>query len=87
MPAPGTGGRPDRIVLLFESTHAAMAAEERIIGSAVWCDVIPRPPGTSDSLCGLAVEIHAEDEEGVSDLLEKSGIAFETYHEDGHDGS
>jgi hypothetical protein len=80
---PGAGG----LVLLFESTHAALAAEERILEEGLWCDVVPRPPGTSTSLCGLAIAIRDENREDIADLLRKAGIGFETYGVKGPDES
>lgn len=66
-------------VFLFKSTHAALDAEEAIMDAGIWCDVVPRPPGTASSLCGLAIEVLGKDESDVAMLLEAAGIAFETY--------
>lgn len=76
-----TGAEAGRngIILLFASTHAALAAEERVLEAGLWCDVVPRPPGTSDSLCGLALAISGKDREQVAEMLEQKGIEFEAY--------
>lgn len=74
-------------MLLFGSTHAALAAEEAIIAGGFWCDVVPRPPGTSDDLCGLAVEVDRDDATGVGGVLRDAGIDFEAYYGDGADGA
>lgn len=74
------------MILLFDSTHAALAAEAAILESGLWCDIVERPPGAGEGLCGLAVEIDAGDEEGVTALLQNAGIRFETYQREGSDG-
>jgi hypothetical protein len=67
------------VLFLFDTTPAAMEAEEAIIDGGVWCDVVPRPPQASSTLCGLAIEIHEADREDVSRLLQKSAIAFKVF--------
>lgn len=66
-------------VFLFQNTHAALEAEEAIMDVGIWCDVVPRPPETASSLCGLAIEVLGKDEADVAALLKAAGIAFETY--------
>jgi len=75
------------LVLLFGSTHDALAGEAVILEGGCWCDIVERPPGTADGLCGLAVEVDAGDEAGITGLLQNAGIAFETYRRDGQDGA
>lgn len=70
------------MVLLFDSTHAALAAEEAILDAGYWCDMVPRPPG-ADSLCGLAVAIRAGDAAGVATLMGQAGIDFELHSRKG----
>lgn len=70
---------PDGLILLFDTTHLAMEAEEAIVSRGVWCDVVPRPPGTSAGLCGLAIKIEASDQEGVSLLLKEAGIRYDVF--------
>lgn len=65
-------------VLTFDSTHAALAAEEAILDAGYWCDIVPRPRG-AESLCGLAVAIKAGDRAGITELLGRSGIDFELH--------
>lgn len=64
-----------------------MEAEELIIDSGFWCDMVPRPPGTAATLCGLAIEALDSDEKEISRLLEDGSIRFETYRPGGADGS
>lgn len=70
-------------LFLFDTTHAAMEAEEAIIDAGFWCDIVPRPPEASVTLCGLAIEVHAADEEDVAALLTGAGIGFDIYHAGG----
>ncbi|MFA5809930.1 MAG: DUF3343 domain-containing protein [Thermoleophilia bacterium] len=74
--APAPGGRT---IFLFDNTHAAMAAEQLIIDAGFWCEVVPRPPGTMTSLCGLAIEVMAVDVKDVRKVLISEGISFEIY--------
>lgn len=66
-------------VFLFDTTHDAMQAEEAIIDAGFWCDVVPRPPDTAATLCGLAIEVQSADSEEVARLLEAEGITFQIY--------
>ncbi len=67
------------VIFLFGTTHAAMEGEEAIIDAGYWCDVVPRPPLASSTLCGLAIEARRQDLEEISRLLEKAGLAFEIF--------
>jgi hypothetical protein len=66
-------------ILLFDTTHASMAAEEAIIDAGFWCDVVPKPPDAMTGLCGLAVEVRNEDMEAIRATLRDAGLAFEIY--------
>jgi hypothetical protein len=70
---------PETAVLLFDTTHAAMAAEDIIVGGGFWCDVVPRPPDAMSGLCGLAIEVLTADLPEIRDALGAGGIAFEIY--------
>lgn len=74
--APNAAGNT---VFLFDTTHAAMEAERLIIDGGIWCDVVPRPPGTMSSLCGLAIETLSADLDDVKNLLAAGGIAYEIF--------
>lgn len=84
-----TGDREQHggLVLLFESTHAALSGEETILAGGFWCDVVPRPPGTSDDLCGLAVEVDPADQADVAAALHDAGISFNVYRRDVRNGT
>ena len=79
MPQPGSDAGVDAAVFLFNTTHAAMEAEEAIIDAGFWCDIIPRPPAAADSLCGLAIEVQRVDMQEVELVLEKAGLVFEVF--------
>ncbi len=80
-----TGPDPDHhesgtpVNLLFNTTHAVLTAEEIILAGGIWCDVVPRPAGTSDFLCGLAIEIRLSDLETTSSRLKEAGLVFEIF--------
>ncbi|MCL6106585.1 MAG: DUF3343 domain-containing protein [Actinobacteria bacterium] len=65
--------------LLFNTTHAVLTAEEIILADGIWCDVVPRPAGISDFLCGLAIEIRRSDLETTSSRLKEAGLVFEIF--------
>lgn len=75
------------MLFLFDTTHAALEAEEAIIDGGFWCDMVPRPPEAAVTLCGLAVEVLASDEAEISRLLAGGGIRFETYRAGAAGGS
>jgi hypothetical protein len=70
----------DAAIFLFDTTHAAMEAEEAIIDGGFWCDVVPRPPETKTTLCGLAIEVNSGDEGDVAKLLDRARIAYQVHH-------
>jgi len=69
----------DTVTLLFDTTHAAMQAEDTIVDGGFWCEVVPRPPDAMSGLCGLALEVLAADLTEVRQALREAGIAFEIY--------
>lgn len=69
----------DTTILLFDTTHASMAAEETIIDAGFWCDVVPKPPDAMTGLCGLAIEIRIADLEAIRTTLTEAGLVFEVY--------
>lgn len=77
---PGSQKAPhEPALLLFDTTHAAMEAEDTIIDRGFWCEVVPRPPEVSDTLCGLAIEVTRQDLDEIVSLLKQAGISVETY--------
>lgn len=69
----------DTTILLFDTTHASIAAEEAIIDAGFWCDVVPKPPDAMTGLCGLAIKVRLADLDGVRKTLRTTGLGFEIY--------
>ncbi|MDO8735549.1 MAG: DUF3343 domain-containing protein [Thermoleophilia bacterium] len=74
-----SSGASDTTILLFDTTHTAMAGEQAIIDAGFWCDVVPKPPDAMTGLCGLAIAIRDEDLAAVRETLVNAGLAFEIY--------
>ncbi len=55
-------------VIAFESTHAAMAASEKLMSGGMRFETIPVPP-TISAGCGIALRITTEDPHDVLMLL------------------
>jgi len=70
---------PDKAILLFDTTHTAMAGEQAIIDAGFWCDVVPKPPDAMTGLCGLAIEVREDDIDAVRETLTDAGLSFEIY--------
>jgi hypothetical protein len=51
---------PPHWIILFESIHHVLAAEEVLREQKVWCDVVPVPRDLSSN-CGMAVEFRPDD--------------------------
>lgn len=56
-----------------------MEAEDAVVDSGFWCDVVPRPPDAMSGLCGLALEVLMSDLPEIRGLLGARGIAYEIY--------
>ena len=55
-------------VILFDSIHYVLAAEQVFQQHAVWCDLIPVPRDLHSD-CGMVVAFRAEDRPAVDRLL------------------
>ncbi len=71
-----------RLILTFPTLHQVLAAERALResgDSSLRCRPTPTPPGLSESICGMAIEIFAKDEQDKaieflrSQKLEPSG--------------
>jgi hypothetical protein len=62
-------------VLVFDTTHHAMWAEEVAREHGVAVDVVPAPEGV-DAKCGMALEVLPESLENLQGALTKEGIPF-----------
>lgn len=67
-------------ILVFDTTHHAMWAEEVAREQGVAVEVVPAPEGV-DAKCGMALEVLPESLDGLQSLLSKEGIPFKVYKE------
>ncbi|HEY0671274.1 MAG TPA: DUF3343 domain-containing protein [Longimicrobiales bacterium] len=65
-------------ILVFDTTHHAMWAEEVAREQGVAVEVVPAPQGV-DAKCGMALEVLPESLENLQALLNKEGIPFKLY--------
>ena len=62
-------------VLIFDTTHHAMWAEEIARATGAAAEVIPAPEG-SEAKCGLALEVLPESFEELTAALQREGVPF-----------
>ena len=60
--APGTG------ILVFDSIHYVLAAEQVFLHRGLWCDMIPTPRSISSN-CGMVIEFRWADSAAVGRLI------------------
>jgi hypothetical protein len=65
-------------ILVFDTTHHAMWAEEIAREQGVAVEVVPAPEGV-DAKCGMALEVLPESLDSLQDALSKEGIPFTLY--------
>jgi tripartite-type tricarboxylate transporter receptor subunit TctC len=65
-------------ILVFDTTHHAMWAEEIAREQGVAVEVIPAPEGV-DAKCGMALEVIAEALDNFKEMLNKEGIPYTLY--------
>jgi hypothetical protein len=65
-------------ILVFDTTHHAMWAEEVAREQGVAVEVVPAPEGV-DAKCGMALEVLPESLDNLQALLSKEGIPFKLY--------
>ena len=65
-------------ILVFDTTHHAMWAEELAREQGVAVEVVPAPEGV-DAKCGMALEVSPDSLENLQALLAKEGIPFTLY--------
>jgi hypothetical protein len=65
-------------VLVFDTTHHAMWAEEIAREQEIAVEVVPAPEGV-DAKCGMALEVLPDSLENLQALLVKEGIPFTLY--------
>jgi len=62
-------------IFTFDTTHHAMWAEQLAMGLGLGAQVIPAP-AAARAKCSLAIEVLAEDEQQLRDVLGENGIVF-----------
>jgi hypothetical protein len=65
-------------ILVFDTTHHAMWAEEIARERGVAVEVVPAPEGV-DAKCGMALEVLPESLDSLQEALSKEGIPFTLY--------
>jgi hypothetical protein len=65
-------------ILVFDTTHHAMWAEEIAREHGVAVEVVPAPEGV-DAKCGMALEVLPESLDSLQEALSKEGIPFTLY--------
>jgi hypothetical protein len=65
-------------ILVFDTTHHAMWAEEVAKEQGVAVEVVPAPEGV-DAKCGMALEVLPESLDDLQSLLNQEGIPFKVY--------
>jgi len=62
------------VVLLFDTTHHVLWAEELALGAGIPAEVIPAPPDRHEARCDLALETFAARADELSSLLAREGV-------------
>jgi hypothetical protein len=65
-------------ILVFDTTHHAMWAEEVAREQGVAVDVVPAPEGV-DAKCGMALEVLPESLDELQSALSREGIPFKVH--------
>ena len=61
-------------ILLFDSIHRVIAAEDFFRASSLWCDLVPVPRELSSN-CGMALVFRAEEIDAVRRILSEGRIS------------
>ena len=62
-------------VLVFDTTHHALWAEEIARGQGIAVEVVPAPEGV-DAKCGMALEVLSESFPKLQAMLAQEGVPF-----------
>jgi hypothetical protein len=65
-------------VLVFDTTHHALWAEQLVLGASLPAQVVPAPP-EAEARCDLALECLSTDREIVERVLLAAGVPFRVY--------
>lgn len=73
---------PARLLLVFDTTHHALWAEQIARDGLLGVEVVPAP-AASDAKCDLALEYLPEDEPALLEALQQAGVPFRAWREGG----
>jgi hypothetical protein len=65
-------------IVVFDTTHHALWAEEVARDQGIAVEVVPAPEGV-DAKCGMALEVMTASYGDLTKLLEQEGIPFREY--------
>jgi hypothetical protein len=65
-------------ILIFDTTHHAMWAEELAKEQNLAVEVVPAPEGV-DAKCGMALEVLPDAFDDLQTILQKEGVPFTVY--------
>ena len=65
-------------IIIFDTTHHAMWAEELAREQGIAVEVVPAPEDV-DAKCGMALEILPESFDVLQQTLSKEGVPFQIY--------
>ena len=65
------------MILVFDSTHHALTAEEVLEESGLDIDIVPVPAEIRVG-CGLAIEVALADRDRAEDALAAAGVVFKS---------
>lgn len=66
-------------IVIFDTTHHALWAEEVARDKGIAVEVVPAPEGV-DAKCGMALEVLEESFEDLRSIFAQEGIPFKVYN-------
>jgi hypothetical protein len=66
-------------IVIFDTTHHALWAEEVARDRGIAVEVIPAPEGV-DAKCGMALEVLEESFEDLQSIFAQEGIPYKIYN-------
>jgi hypothetical protein len=69
-------------ILVFDTTHHALWAEQVAVERRLGAQVIPAP-ADADAKCDLALEVLAEDADALAAALDEAGVTWRRYQSAG----
>jgi hypothetical protein len=69
----------NKVIIVFESTRAAINAEKLCIKNLIACQVIPVPRDISAE-CGIALEVNEGDRKAVENIFRQEKLKVKLYN-------